>query len=127
MSVARRFSKPVVDALTEARILGIRAGTDAHRFIGVWIVVVDGRVFVRSWNDKPGGWYRAFVGSPRGAIQIPGGREIRVRARKARGERLMNAIDLAYAGKYTTPASRKYVRGFATPRRRMRTMELLPR
>lgn len=126
MSAARRFSKPVVDALTEGRILGIRAGTEAHRFIGIWVVVVKDRVFVRSWNDKPDGWYRVFVQSPRGTIQIPSGREIAVRARKARGERLMDAIDLAYVGKYKTPASRQYVRGFATPRRRAKTMELAP-
>jgi hypothetical protein len=30
-------------------------------FIPIWIVVVDGRIAVRSWNDKPGGWYRAFI------------------------------------------------------------------
>lgn len=122
-----RFSKPVLDALTSGKILGIRAGTDAHRFIGIWVVVVNGRVFVRSWNDKPTGWFRVFLEDPRGAIQIPSGREISVRARKTRGERLLDAIDAAYAEKYNTPGSRKYVRGFATPRRRLKTMELLPR
>jgi hypothetical protein len=123
----RRFSKPVVAAIDEGRILGIRAGTESHRFIGVWVVVVNGRVFVRSWNDKPEGWYRAFLGEPRGTIQIPSGREVRVRARKARGERLMDAIDLAYREKYPTPGARGYVRGFARPRRRATTMELMPR
>jgi hypothetical protein len=84
-------------------------------------------VFVRSWNDKPHGWYRAFDEDSRGTIQIPGGREIRIRARKAKGERLLDAIDRAYAAKYNTPGSRKYVRGFATARRRKNTVELLPR
>ncbi len=121
------FSNPVVDVLTEGKIIGVRAGTDEHRFIGVWVVVVNGRVFVRSWNDKPHGWYRAFDEDSRGTIQIPGGREIRIRARKAKGERLLDAIDRAYAAKYNTPGSRKYVRGFATARRRKNTVELLPR
>jgi hypothetical protein len=52
------FPQEVVDALRTAKILGIRAGT-AHRVTGVW-VVVEGRGFVRSWNDKPTGWSRAF-------------------------------------------------------------------
>jgi hypothetical protein len=30
------------------------------RYTGVWVVVVEGRAFVRSWNDKSTGWYRAF-------------------------------------------------------------------
>jgi hypothetical protein len=125
MSRSTRFSRPVVNAIDASKILGLRAGTEAHRFTGVWVVVVDGRVFVRPWNDKALGWYRAFLDEGRGAIQV-GDREIRVRARKSRGERLMDAIDLAYKNKYPTPASRKWVRGFATPRRRATTLELLP-
>ena len=122
----RRFTKPVLAAIHDSRILGIRAGTGPHRFIGIWAVVLDGRVFVRPWNDKPHGWYRTFQEEPRGRIQIPSGREIRVRARQVRGERLYDAVDLAYAEKYNTQASRKYVVGFATGRRRKTTTELIP-
>ncbi len=122
---AARFSKRVLATLDESRMLRIRAGAE-HRFIGIWVVVVRGRVFVRSWNDKPGGWYRAFLEEPRGAIEIAG-REIGVRAKKATSERLMAAVEVAYGEKYTTPASRKYVRGFKSPRRRMTTTELVPR
>ncbi|MGH9856437.1 MAG: hypothetical protein ACRD4B_01215, partial [Acidobacteriota bacterium] len=53
-------------------------------------------------------------------------REIRVRAKKTSGERLLDAIDQAYGEKYHTPGSQKYVRGFALPRRRMTTLELIP-
>jgi hypothetical protein len=49
-----------------------------------------------------------------------------VRAKHVRGERLINAVDGAYAEKYKTPASRKYVAGFATSRRRKTTTELIP-
>jgi hypothetical protein len=114
-----------LSSIDETTYLRIRSGT-AHRFIAVWVVVVKGRVFVRSWNDKAGGWYRAFLDEPRGAIEIAG-RAVAVRARKARGERLMEAIEDAYAAKYTTPASRFYVRGFRTARRRSATLELRPR
>jgi hypothetical protein len=123
---ARAFSKPALAALDAAKILGVRAGTE-HRFTGVWVVVVNGRVFARSWSDKPTGWYRAFLEEPRGAIQPPGGREIRVRAKKVRGDRLLDAIDDAYAEKYDTPASLKWVRGFRQQRRRATTMEFVPR
>jgi hypothetical protein len=122
----RRFSKPIVAALDAAKIIGVRAGAE-HRFTGVWVVVVAGRVFARSWSDKPTGWYRAFVEEPLGVIQAPGRREIRVRARKVRGERLLDAIDEAYAAKYDTPASLKWVRGFAAARRRATTLEFTPR
>ena len=83
-------------------------------------------MFVRPWNDKPDGWYRAFLDDPRGALTI-GEREVRVRARPVRSERLMDAVDRAYATKYNTPGSRGYVLGFRRPRRRRTTTELLPR
>ncbi len=122
----RTFSKPMLSALRATRIIGIRAGIGPHRFIGIWVVVVADRVFVRPWNNKPRGWYRAFLVEPRGTILV-GERELRVRASKARGERLMDAVDLAYKEKYTTPASRHYVVGFARPLRRRTTVELRPR
>jgi hypothetical protein len=124
MATARRFTGPALEELAKAKILGVRAGTE-HRYTGVWVVVVEGRVFVRSWNDKPTGWYRAFLAQPLGSIQL-GGREAPVRARQLRGERLRDAVTRAYAGKYDTKASEKWVRGFAEPGRAATTLELLP-
>ena len=124
MTTARRFSGPEVEELTTAKILGVRAGAE-HRYTGVWAAVVEGRVFVRSWNDKPTGWYRAFQAQPLGSIQLAG-RAIAVRARRLRGERLRGAVTQAYAEKYHTKASGKWVRGFAEPDRAANTLELLP-
>ena len=121
----KAFSRPLLQQIDESKILGVRAGEE-HRFTGVWVVVVNGRVFVRSWNDKPTGWFQAFLAEPRGAMQV-GGREIRVRGRRSRGERVLDAIEAAYADKYNTAASRKWVLGFKRPRRRASTLELLPR
>jgi hypothetical protein len=107
-------------------MMGIRAGMDSHRFVGIWVVVVRDRAFVRSWNDKPEGWFRVFLEEPRGAIMV-GEREVRIRSKKVRGERLLEEIDLAYAEKYNTPGSRKYVTGLAEDWRRATTLELVPR
>jgi hypothetical protein len=124
MAAARRFSEPALDELAKARIVGVRAGTE-HRYTGVWVVVVEGRVFVRSWNDKPTGWYRAFRAQPLGSIRLAG-REIAVRTRQLRDERLRDAVTRAYAGKYGTKADEKWVRGFAEPHRSATTLELVP-
>ena len=105
--------------------MGIRAGTD-HRFTGIWFVVVGERLFVRPWNDDPNGWRERFRGDPRGAISV-GKREIAVRAKPVRGERLVDAIQAAYGEKYATKGSQKWVNGFAAPKRRRTIVELLPR
>jgi hypothetical protein len=123
MTAAQRFSEAALVDLAKAKILGVRAGTE-HRYTGVR-VVVEGRAFVRSWNDKPTGWYRAFQAEPLGSIQLAG-QEIAVRARRLRGDRLRDAVTQAYGEKYNTKASEKWVRGFAEPGRAAATLELLP-
>jgi len=126
MGRASHFSEPVLELLNETKYLRLRAGIRPHRFIGVWAVVVEHRLFVRPWNDNPTGWYRAFQEEPRGAIQV-GERQVLVRARRVRAEGVFDAVDAAYREKYRTPGAKKYVRGFATPRRRNTTVELVPR
>ncbi len=123
-SGAARFSEPALALLQAAKILGVRSGS-GHRHTGVWVVVVERRVFVRSWNGKPTGWYHAFLAEPAGSISS-GERELRVRARRVRSERLRRAVSAAYAEKYPTKASAKWVRGFAEPAREMMTLELVP-
>jgi len=121
---ARRFSPADRERLERAKILGVRSGP-AHKYTGVWLVTVDGRLFVRSWNDAPTGWYRAFRAEPVGSISI-GKDEIAVRARQVRGEATRRAVTRAYAEKYDTKASEKWVRGFAEARREATTLELEP-
>jgi len=125
--MARRLSRPVIAAADAAGIMGIRAGAKSdHKFRGVWPIVVDGRLFARSWTLTKGGWYRTFLEDPLGVIQV-GDREVRIRAIRVKSERLRDKIEDAYAEKYDTKASQKYVRGFRTPRRRDTTTEFVPR
>lgn len=125
MSKNTTFSDGVVESLRNSKILGIRAGTE-HRYTGVWAVVIEGRLFVRSWNDKSTGWYRAFRKEPNGSIQVAG-HEIPVRARLTRSARIRNAVTVALGQKYNTKASQKWVEGFAEPARELTTLELVPR
>lgn len=123
--MTRRFPARTAAAIDAIKYLYIRAGDD-HRFVPIWVVVVDGRVVIRSWNDNSGGWYRAFLENPRGAIKV-GETEVPVRAVPVRSASLNDAADRAYAEKYTTEANKKYVRGFATVRRKATTTELVLR
>jgi len=125
--MARRLSRPVAAAADAAGIMGIRAGAKSdHRFVGVWPIVVDGRLFARSWTQSRGGWYQTFLEDRFGVIQV-GDRQLRVRAIPVKSERLRDKIDAAYGEKYDTKASQKYVRGLRSPRRRDTTTEFVPR
>ena len=98
MTPKNRFTHEILSIIQKEKILGIRAGRDStHRVIGIWAVVVDGRVFVRSWSMKPRSWWRTFLEDPHGTI-IVGTKEIPVRAIQTRSEHLKDRVSAAYKG-----------------------------
>jgi hypothetical protein len=120
-----RFTDDILTAIDKGKILGIRAGSEPHRIIGIWVVVVEGRVFVRSWSMKPRSWWRTFLEDPYGSIFIAE-REIPVRAVHTRSERLKGLVSLAYREKYNTPGSIQYVKDMSRKKSRETTTELVP-
>jgi hypothetical protein len=125
MAKARSFPARVIEMIHAAKILGIRAGSKPHRVIGIWVVVVEGRVFVRSYSLKERSWYRTFLEEPRGIIEV-NGKQMKVRPVFTRSERLKKLVDRAYAEKYNTPGSLHFVKGFRLKKRRDTTTELVP-
>lgn len=121
----RKFSAKALASLRDGQVLGIRAGTQPHRVIGIWMVVVEDRVFVRSWSLKPRSWFRTFLEEPRGTVTVDG-REIPVRAVLTRSERLKDAVSRAYLEKYHTPGSLKFARDLGGAKSRATTTELVP-
>jgi hypothetical protein len=120
-----RFPESIVEAIARSQVLGIRAGRAPHRIIGIWAVVVERRVFVRSWSLKPRSWYRTFLEDPQGVIHIDG-RKLQVRAVLTRSERLKDAVSRAYLEKYQTPGAVKFARDLGGPKSRATTTELVP-
>jgi len=119
------FNKDVVEVIDCGNSIRIKAGTKPHRFIGIWAVVVESRVFVRSWSLKPRSWYRTFLEDPRGVIRI-GASEINIRAVPTRSKRLKDAVDRAYLQKYNAPGSIRYARNLCGEESRATTIELIP-
>lgn len=119
----KRFRPAELAAFETTKYLYIRSGN--HRYVPIWVVVLDGRVVVRSWNDKPEGWYRAFLRQPAGHVRLED-REVKIRAVPVRSKAIIEGMQDAYARKYTTKGNARYVSGFGTERRKMATLELLP-
>lgn len=112
-------------AFRKSKILGIRVGDKAHRFIGLWLVVVENRVFVRSWSVSPNGWYQTLRQDPHGTVQVAE-YELPFRAILTRSDRLKDAVDRAYAEKYNTPGALQYVRDLKRAKSKATTTELVP-
>jgi hypothetical protein len=125
MKAKPQFSDDTLAVLRKSKGLRIQAGTGQHRFIGIWVVVLKDRVFVRSWSVKPNGWYRTFLKEPRGSIQVAD-REIAVRAIPTKSKGLRDAIDRAYRDKYNTAGALRYARDLGRAKSRATSVELVP-
>ena len=126
MGQKNRFSKEILELLHREKILGVRAGRDStHRVIGVWVVVVEDRVFIRSWSMKPRSWWRTFLEDPYGSLFL-GEKEMPIRTIQTRSERLKDLVSAAYKEKYNTPGSIQYVKDMSKRKSRDTTTELVP-
>ena len=114
----------LLDETEEAQI-ETRRDEDApvHRTI-IWVVTVDGEVFVRSVRGERGRWYREASANPDAALHV-GDRRIPVRAVPVRGEATVGAVSDAYREKYgpTAPGS---TRAMLRPETLPTTLKLEP-
>ncbi|MBA3791488.1 MAG: DUF2255 family protein [Rubrobacter sp.] len=69
-----------------------------HRTI-IWVMVVDGEVFVRSVRGPRGRWYQEISANPEGALHA-GNHRIPVRAAHATDDSTVEAVSEAIRGKY---------------------------
>lgn len=91
--------------------------------ISIWSVVVDGRVFVRSYGNVPGGWYDTARSSGRGEISSDGVPAVEVHFVQVTDEATNSAIDAEYRRKY---AATPYEDDMATEPVRSNTLEAVP-
>jgi hypothetical protein len=125
MRSKNQFADEIIRLIQKEKIIGIRAGADAaHRIIGIWAVVVEGRVFVRSYSMKPRSWWRTFLEDPQGIMTV-GEKEIPIRAVQTRSERLKDLVSEAYKEKYNRPGDVQYVKDMSKKKSRDTTTELV--
>ena len=96
----------LLDETKEVRIETRREGdSPEHRTI-IWVVVVEGEVFVRSVRGQRGRWYREISSNPEGALHVHNDR-LPVRAASATEEATVDAVSAAFKSKYqqSSPAS----------------------
>jgi hypothetical protein len=126
MKPKNRFPDEILATLQKEKIVGIRAGSEStHRVIGLWMVVVEKRVFVRSWSMKPRSWWRTFLEDPYGSVFV-GEQEFQIRAIQTRSEHLKDLVSQAYKEKYNTPGSMQFVKDMSRKKSRDTTTELVP-
>jgi hypothetical protein len=114
------------DYIRQHNLVGIRAGQNRSAFLDIWMVIVDDRIFARSWGLAERSWFNAFTADPLGAIRC-GDQVVPVRALIPADLPQLNArISQAYLDKYDSGANSPYAQGIVRPEHVARTMELVP-
>ena len=114
----------LIDGAREVRIETSRdEDAPAHRAT-IWVVTVDGTVFVRSVRGGKGRWYREVSANPAAALHV-GHDRIAVRAVPVTDEAKIGAVSEAYREKYgrTSPGS---TRAMVQPETLPTTLRLEP-
>jgi hypothetical protein len=123
----KKFSKAFLKCINETQITSVRVGSDREKFTGIWMVVVKGRVFCRSYYGAERSWYSALLNGDKGDIKC--GKEILpVKGLKpADIITITKEINKAYEKKYLVKTyNKKWVDGLCEPGRVARTVELMP-
>jgi hypothetical protein len=100
--VGRSFDPETLDLLDESEEVHIETSSDAdspERRTIIWVVVVEGEVFVRSVQGQKGRWYQRISAHPEAAV-IAGDTSIPVRAAPATDEETVDAVSAAFRSKY---------------------------
>ena len=122
MTTQTQFDKATLAQIDAQQLVGIRAGRKPHRLLYIWMVVVDDRVFVRSWLVSPRSWYHTFKMEGVGML-YSNGREIPVLARPIQDNATNAVVNNAYQEKYRMS---REVWDMISPRSIATTIELLP-
>jgi len=100
--VGRSFDPETLDLLDESEEVHIETSSDADspkRRTIIWVVVVEGEVFVRSVQGQKGRWYQRISAHPEAALKA-GDTSIPVRAAPATEEDTVDAVSAAFRSKY---------------------------
>jgi hypothetical protein len=106
-------------------LIGIKAGYERQNFLEIWMVVVQNRIFARSWGLAEKSWYNSFIKNPIGEIQC-GDSQFTINGLVPQDkEELADAINEAYLTKYNTGHNIKYAKGIVTEKHIEKTMEFI--
>lgn len=60
----------ILNKISRNYYTGIRAGATRDSFLEIWMVVVQNRIFARSWGFAEKSWYHTFFRDDQGALKV---------------------------------------------------------
>lgn len=118
-------NEKVIDFINTNNLIGLKAGKERDKFLNIWMVVVDERIFARSWGFAERSWYNTFLKDPDGELKC-GDTIVSIEARIPEDmDDLSERINKAYLDKYNYGDNSKYALGIVEPAHIEKTMEFV--
>jgi hypothetical protein len=90
-----------IGAAEELELATRRPDGTAHKWVPIWVVAVDGQVYVRTWHRRTTGWFGRVLTEPRARIRVPGlEADVTVEDVGEGPGQLRSSVDEAYRMKY---------------------------
>lgn len=106
-------------------LIGIKAGFDRPNFLDIWMVVVDNRIFARSWGFAEKSWFNRFLQNPLGHIKCGNDVYLIKAFVPADNDLITEKINMAYLTKYNSGHNIAYAEGIVRKEHVNRTMEFI--
>ncbi|MFC3757613.1 DUF2255 family protein [Chryseobacterium tructae] len=114
-----------LDFIKANTIIEIKAGSERLDFLEIWMVIIQDRIFARSWGLAERSWYNTFLKCPAGQIKCD---DILYNIKAIIPEdlnQLTEEINQAYLTKYNFGRNSKYAIGIIEDKHVRRTMEFI--
>lgn len=106
-------------------LIGIKAGLNRETFLDIWMIVVNDRIFARSWGLAEKSWYNSFLQDSKGQIKC-GENIFTIKAIVPIDKNnLTSAINNAYLTKYNTDHNIEYAKGIIKAKHIEKTLEFI--
>ncbi|AZA54852.1 DUF2255 family protein [Chryseobacterium sp. G0201] len=114
-----------LDYIKTNNLIGIKAGANRCTFLEIWMVVVNDRIFARSWGLAEKSWYNRFLQDSKGQIQC-GNFVFNINAIiPMDNDELTEVINNEYLTKYNSGHNIDYAKGIIQTKHIEKTMEFI--
>lgn len=114
-----------IEYITSHNLIGLKAGKTRETFLEIWMVVVNDRIFARSWGFAEKSWYNTFLEDIAGKIKC-GENILNIKAQIPIDiKELSEQISKAYLDKYNFGRNAEYAKGIVEQDHIDKTMEFI--
>lgn len=114
-----------IEYIRNNNLIGLKAGESRTTFLEIWMVIVDNRIFARSWGFSEKSWYNTFLSVNNGEIKC--GKNIyKIKAEiPIDKDKISEKINIAYINKYNSGYNAKYAQEIVKQNHIDKTMEFI--